>query len=173
MARDYEDIHDLSLLDDVELRDLVRERLVENGGVDADNVTVRVEDGMVRLLGRVGTEQELRVAERVLSDVIGIRRYANELVVDANRRSEAPEAADDAVAQVDADDYILGDPPDQIEDTAEGVGLASEDIESQLYGTRDVQDAIREGESYSPPTRPTPEGYSGTEGEPEVYGEDH
>lgn len=173
MARDYEDIHDISTLDDVELRDLVRERLADNGGVDVENVTVRVEDGLVRLMGRVGTEQELRVAERVVSDVIGIERYRNELVVDALRRSEAPEAADDAVADVDADDHIMGDPPDQLEDTAEGVGTASEDIESQLYGTRDVQDAIREGESYTPPTRPTPEGYSGGDGGPETYGEDH
>jgi hypothetical protein len=173
MARDYEDIHDLDTLDDVELRDLVLERLADNGGVDVDNVTVRVEDGLVRLIGRVGTEEELRVAEHVVTDVVGTERYRNELVVDSIRRSEEPEAADDAAADVDADDHILGDPPDQIVDTAEGVGLASEDIEAQLYGTRDVQDAIREGESYTPPTRATPEGYTGTERGPEVYGEDH
>ncbi|HEY0970590.1 MAG TPA: BON domain-containing protein [Gemmatimonadales bacterium] len=172
MARDYEDIHDLDSLDDVELRDLVRERLADNGGVDVDNVTVRVEGGLVRLVGRVGTEEELRVAERVLTDVIGIERYQNELVVDALRRSEEAEAADDAVADTDADDYILGDPPDQVVDTAESVG-SHEDLEARLYGTRDVQDAIRDGESYTPPTRATPEGFSGTERGPEVYGEDH
>ena len=170
MARDYEDLHDLETLDDIELRDLVRERLADNGGVDVDNVTVRVEDGLVRLIGRVGTESELRVAERVLTDVIGVTRYANELVVDALRRSEEPAAADDA-AVADADDYILGDAPRQVTDEAEHGDI--EDLESQMYGTRDVQDAIAEGESYTPPTRATPEGLSGTDGGPERYGEDH
>ena len=89
MARDYEDIHDLDSLDDEELRGLVRERLADNGGVDVDNVTVRVRDGVVHLLGRVGTEEEVRVADHVLTDVLGLQRFENELVVDALRRSEA------------------------------------------------------------------------------------
>lgn len=170
MARDYEDLHDLDSLDDVELRDIVVERLADNGGVDVDNVTVRVENGLVRLLGRIGTEEELRVAEHVLTDVLGISRYSNELVVDSLRRSEEAEGADDA-AVTDADDYILGDAPRQVADEAEGA--SDEDLESKLYGTRDVQDAIAEGESYTPPTRATPEGLSGTDRGPETYGEDH
>jgi hypothetical protein len=170
MARDYENLHDLGDLDDIELRDLVRDRLAENGGVDVDNVTVRVEDGRVRLLGRIGTEEELRVAEHVLTDVLGISDYSNELVVDALRRSEDDEAADDA-AVTDADDYILGDAPRQVMQEQERGNV--EDLESELYGTHDVQDAIAEGETYIPPLRPTPEGFSGTDGGPQAYGEDH
>lgn len=171
MARDYEDIHDLDDLDDGELRDLVRERLADNGGVDTDNVTVRVQDGVVHLLGRVGTEEELRVAEHVLTDVVGLSRYENELVVDALRRSEEEAGADDAVANRDEGNYILGDAPDQVTQAEQRGDY--EDLESELYGTHDVQDAIAEGESYSPPDRATPEGYTGTQRGPEVYGEDH
>jgi hypothetical protein len=171
MARDYEDIHDLDDLDDGELRDLVRERLEDNGGVDTDNVTVRVEDGVVHLLGRVGTEEELRVADHVLTDVIGLQRYENELVVDALRRTEEEEGADDAAGRRDEGNYILGDAPDQLPPAAERGN--EEDLESELYGTHDVQEAIAEGESYSPPDRATPEGLSGSDFGPEVYGEDH
>ena len=99
MARDYENLHDVSDLSDRELRELVEQQLAENDGVDADNVTVIVEGGLVRLTGRIGTEEELRVAERVVSDVLGITRYVNELVVDPNRRDEEPAGADDAAAE--------------------------------------------------------------------------
>ncbi|HEU4631555.1 MAG TPA: BON domain-containing protein [Gemmatimonadaceae bacterium] len=170
MARDFEDIHDLDDLDDGELRDLVRERLADNGGVDTDNVTVRVEDGVVHLLGRVGTEEELRVAEHVLTDVIGLQRYENELVVDALRRTEEEAGADDAAGGRDEGDYILGDAPRPLSPEADH---RVEDLEAELYGTHDLQDAIERGESYSPPDRATPEGLSGTQRGPEVYGEDH
>ena len=71
MARDYEDIHDLDDLSDDELRELVRSHLREHRGLDADDVSVEVEDGVVRLQGRVGTEGELRIAAHVVTDVIG------------------------------------------------------------------------------------------------------
>ena len=169
MARDYEDIHDLDALSDEELREIVRERLADNGGIDVDNVTVRVRDGVVHLLGRVGTEEEARVSEHVLTDVLGISRYENELVVDALRRSEAEEAADDEVEH-DMQADILGDGPKPLSPEAEGM---HEDLEAELYGTHDVMDAIANGESYSPPDRATPEGFAGTDRGREVYGEDH
>jgi hypothetical protein len=170
MARDFEDMHSLDELDDAELRELVRERLADNGGVDVDNVTVRVRDGVVHLLGRVGTEEELRVAEHVLTDVVGVRQFENELVVDSLRRSEAEEAADDEAEAADHGTDILGDGPKSISPEAEGT---VEDLEAELYGTHDVMDAIANGESYSPPDRATPEGYSGTRRAPESTGEDH
>ena len=169
MARDFDFTDDINTLSDEELRDLVRERLADNGGVDVDNVTVRARDGVVHLIGRVGTEEEVRVAEHVLTDVLGIQRYENELVVDALRRSEADEAADDE-NEHDRQGDILGDAPKNLSPEAEGT---VEDLEAELYGTHDVMDAIANGESYSPPDRSTPEGFSGTQGGPEVYGEDH
>jgi len=155
MARDYENLDDLSDLSDRELRDLVMERLRDDDGVDADNVTVRVSNGIVRLEGRVGSDEESRIAERIVSDGLGISRYANGLVVDPLRRGQAPEAADDAVASETEQDRYLGDGPDQQSDTADHL---ADHLEEDMFGTRDVQRAIEGGESYSPPDEPTPEG---------------
>jgi hypothetical protein len=161
MARDFEDIHDLDALSDEELRELVRERLADNGGIDVDNVTVRVRDGVVHLLGRVGTEEELRVADHIITDVLGIHDFENELVVDALRRSEAAEAADEE-NEHDPQADILGDGPKNLSPEAEGT---VEDLQAELYGTHDVMDAIANGESYSPPDRATPEGFGNRPGE--------
>jgi len=172
MARDFEDIHRLDDLDDTELRDLVRERLGETGAVDAENITVRVQDGTVHLLGRVGTEGELRIAERVLADVLGVQDYVNELVVDPIRRSEESEDAEEASTFNDGGDFI-GDRPPTWDDGSAGSGTGEEDLEGRLFGTTDMQAAIGEGESYIPPLDPTPEGMTGTDAGPETYSEDH
>lgn len=155
MARDYENVDDLGDLSDRELRELVMERLRDDDGVDSDNVTVRVDGGMVRLGGRVGSEEESRIAERIVSDSIGITRYRNELVVDPLRRGEEPEAADDAAVEEAEQDRYLGDSPDQQSDTADHL---ADHLGEEMFGTRDVQRAIEGGESYSPPDEPTPEG---------------
>ena len=56
MARDFEDIHDIDDLSDDELGALVREHLAANHSIDADDISVRVDDdGVVFLNGRVGT----------------------------------------------------------------------------------------------------------------------
>jgi osmotically-inducible protein OsmY len=98
MAHDFEDLHNLDDLTDDELRDVVREHLREHGGVDVDSITVHVEDGVVNLAGRVGTEAEARMAERIVTDTLGIERFENELAVDALRRDENPAAIDDTLA---------------------------------------------------------------------------
>src|SRR6476469_4082816 len=98
MAHDYEDIHDLDDLSDDELRELVREHLREHAGIDVDDISVSTSEGRVTLSGRVGTEGELRIAERVLTDTLGIAEVDNQLVVDAIRRAESPVAIDDHLA---------------------------------------------------------------------------
>ena len=80
--RDYEDIHDIDELDDRELRDLVRGHLARHTALDIDDITVTAKDGCVPLNGRVGTEGEKRVAEHVLTDVLGITEFENDLVID-------------------------------------------------------------------------------------------
>ena len=171
MARDYEDIHDLDDLNDDELRELVRTHLRDHEGVDADDINVHVENGQVRLLGRVGTEGELRIAERVLTDTLGLTEVSNELVVDSIRRRESPEAIDDHLADdAEHEGLQLGDRPEQSSDEAEHL---EEDLEARLYGTTDVQQAIEDGTAWIPPTGPTQEGMSGTDADAGDYGEDH
>jgi hypothetical protein len=171
MAHDYEDIHDTDDLSDDELRDLVREHLRANNSIDVDDIDVRVEDGRVRLTGRVGTEGEARIAEHVVTDVVGLTDVSNELVVDATRRAESPAAIDDHLASEEEHaGLLLGDRPTPDDPEAEHL---REDLDVMLFGTTDLQKAIEGGSAYIPPTSPTPEGMEGTDASPGMYGEDH
>lgn len=171
MARDFEDMHDVENLDDDELRALVRTQLAENHGIDADDIGVRMDGGTVVLSGRVGTEGEMRIAEHLVTDVLGLVDVRNELVVDALRRAESPLAIDDAEAEEDVTAGAqLGDRARPLSDSAAHL---EEDLDARLYGTSDMQKAIEGGMSYTPPTSPTQEGFGGTESTPGSFGEDH
>lgn len=157
MARDYEDIFRLEDLNDDDLRALVREQLAEYETVDADNILVTATDGEVVLAGRVGTEEERRIAERILADVIGLKRYRNDLVVDEIRRDEEPEAIDDHLAgSRERTGEPIGRRPENVDDEAEHL---EEDLDARMYGTHDVQSAIERGTAWNPPDEPTPEGF--------------
>ncbi len=173
MARDYEDYSSIDDLDDAELRQVIRDRLADQPTIDADDITVIVENGSVRLEGRVGTESELRIAEHVLTDEVGVVDYDNSLVVDPLRRVETSEDIDEHLNEERGSaGTLFGEMP--AHDTAE-VDLArgDEDLEERMYGTTNVQDAIAHGTPYTPPDSPTPEGLGGTETGPGSYGEDH
>jgi len=173
MARDYEDIHDIDDLSDEELTGLVREHLAAHNMIDPDDIFVRSVEGVVHLEGRVGTESELRVAERVVTDVLGIVDVENEIVVDPIRRAVSPEDIDDHLVSQDATGgLLLGDGPEQQMDEVH-LARGDEDVDERLYGTTDVQDAIAHGTSYIPPTSPTPEGFGGMDTGPGAMGEDH
>ncbi|HJR67402.1 MAG TPA: BON domain-containing protein [Gemmatimonadaceae bacterium] len=164
MARDFEDIFRLDELSDEELRALVRDQLADYDSVDADNILVTAANGEVVLAGRVGTEEERRVAERILADVIGLKRYRNDLVVDEIRRDEEPEAVDDHLANArEGSGEPIGQRPDNVNDEAEHL---EEDLNARMFGTHDVQSAIERGTAWIPPDEPTPEGF-----EPDPRGE--
>jgi hypothetical protein len=156
MARDFEDLHNIDDLNDDELRDLVRTHLAGSNAVDADNISVSVEDGVVRLAGRVGTEEELRVAERIVSDVLGIEQIDNQMVVDALRRPESSEDIEEHLAtESESEGLLLGDRAVPFDDEDAEV---RDDLDSRLFGTTDVQKAIADGTAWIPPESPTPEG---------------
>ena len=161
MARDFEDIHDLDNLSPDELRELVRTQLEAHNMMDVDDINVHVENGQVRLLGRVGTDGEARIAERVVTDTLGFVNVSNELVVDATRRAESPEAIDEHLANEDrTQGLLLGDMPPQQEDE---VAQVDESLDERLFGSTDVQSTISKGVPWIPPEGPTPEGMSGTD----------
>jgi hypothetical protein len=171
MAHDFEDLHDLDDLSDDELRDLVRDWLAQNETIDADDIAVSVEDGVVTLSGRVGTEGELRIAERLVTDSLGITNVENEIVVDAIRRADAPEAIDDHIAdEEETSGLLFGDRPEPQSDEAEHL---ADDVDSALFGTVDIQKSMERGAGWNPPMTPTPEGSSGTDAAPQEMGEDH
>jgi BON domain-containing protein len=171
VARDYEDIRDIDDLSDGEIRALVRDRLDEQRAFDPDDIDIAVRDRVVRLSGRVGTEEEFRIIERVVSDVVGIARVQNNLLVDPIRRAESPEAIDEHLVDEELHEgLLLGDRPRPEHPEGEHV---REDIRSELFGTTDVQGAISEGVPWIPPDSPTPEGVSGQDVTPNVLNDEH
>lgn len=171
MAHDYEDIDGLGDMSDDELRDLVRSRLADSNAIDADDITVEVREGRVMLSGRVGTESELRIADHIVTDSIGIVNLENELVVDAIRRADSPEAIDEHNADEErTEGLLLGDRAVPISPEAEHL---EEDLDGRLFGTTDVGKSTSEGMPWIPPESPTPEGLSGTDAGSGAMGEEH
>lgn len=154
------DIFDFSGMTDDELYDLVVQQLREHPEVDEGWIQVAVRDGHVTLSGRVGSDGEVSVAEQVVTEILGIEQFTNELVVDQLHRGEMPEAADDAVAQDRETNAQYGDPSENQSDTAAHL---VEDLDAQTYGTHSVTEAVEEGAAYIPPDRPVGEGYGSRE----------
>ncbi|AHG91461.1 transport-associated protein [Gemmatirosa kalamazoonensis] len=173
MARDYEDFSSIDDLDDDELRQLVRDRLAENPDIDPDDITVDVVDGTVRLEGRVGTEAELRIAEHVVTDLVGAADVENGIVVDPVRRADTPMDVEDHLEmERTTANTLIGDmPPQESDEVHEARG--DEDLDERMFGTTDMQDAIAHGTTYIPPESPTPEGLRGTDAGPGEMAEDH
>ncbi|MDP9278541.1 MAG: BON domain-containing protein [Gemmatimonadota bacterium] len=170
MEKDYEDIRDIDHLTDNELRALVRDEFDTQLAFDPDDVDVSVSSGVVRLSGRVGTEEELRIVERVATDVVGIERLKSELVVDPIRRAESPEAIDEHLVDEELHEgLLLGDRPGNDDPEAEHL---REDLRAELFGTTDVQEAIEGAIPWNPPDGPTPEGLEGSEDTPSELRDD-
>jgi hypothetical protein len=170
MAGDFENIHNVENLSDRELRDLVTSHLRAHNGLDADYITVQVADGAVTLDGRVGTDYEVRVAERVLTDGLGLAKVENNLVVQSIHRAESPVDIDDHLNEEErTEGLLLGDRPVPLEAESDG---SVEDLDARLWGTTDIGKAIAEGTAWIPPESPTQEGLEGTGGG-STSGEDH
>jgi hypothetical protein len=171
VEKDYEDLRETDLLSDNELRALVRDELETQLAFDSDDVDVAVRSGVVRLSGRVGTEEELRIAERVVTDVVGLEKLSSELVVDPIRRAESPEPIDEHLVDEELHaGLLLGDRPGQ--DDPEAAHLR-ENLRAELFGTTDVQEAIEGAIPWNPPDSPTPEGLSGSDARPNEMNDDH
>jgi hypothetical protein len=171
VEKDYEDIDEIDELTDGELRALIRDRLEEQVAFDPSDVQIGVRGGVVHLSGRVGTEQELRIVEHVITDLIGIKEVKNDLVVDPIRRAESPTPIDEHLADEELHEGILlGDGPRGEDPEAEHL---HEDIRAELFGTTDVQESIEEGIPWNPPDGPTPEGGFGPDAPPNVMNDDH
>ncbi|MEO6525175.1 MAG: BON domain-containing protein [Gemmatimonadaceae bacterium] len=171
MAHDYEDVNNIEQLDDRELRDLVREHLAAHNGLDIDDILVSVNAGSIALSGRVGTDGERRIADHILTDVLGIQDFTNDLVVDSIRRAESPMDIEEHLADEELHDgLLLGDRAVPLSDESEHL---ADEAEAELSGTTDIQGAMERGQSWNPPEGPTPEGLSGTDAGPADMGGRH
>ena len=161
MADDFDNTDDLQNLTDDELLRHVRTELGSQNSFDVDDIDIAVANGAVTVSGRVGTEEELRIVDHVLTDVIGLTDVTNNLVVDELRRAVSPEAIDEHLADEEAHGgLLLGDVPRPFSPEAEHLAdVGSEDS----MGTHDVQESIEGAEPWIPPESPTPEGLSGSD----------
>jgi hypothetical protein len=167
MARDFENTHDLEDLSDDELAEVVRNHLRAHNALDIDELEVRAENGIVYLSGRVGTDEEYRIAEHVVTDVLGVLTVENGIFVDAVRRAESPEAIDEHLAEEDREEgVLLGDRAVPLSPEVE---QTTDRLDEQLYGTSDVQKATEAATAWIPPESPTPEGPVNDRD----FGEDH
>lgn len=156
MARDYEDIFDIEGMDEGDLKRLVREVLREYRTIDPVDINVHVQGTKVILAGRVGTDAEKRIAERIVGDRIGITNLESQLVVDPLVRSLNPEAADESVAFEEENETTVSNQTlPQRSDTDRAMAT---DPEAEYTGTTDRQQAIEDGVPWIPPETPTPEG---------------
>jgi hypothetical protein len=164
VEKDYEDIDRIDELSDNELRALIRDTFDQQVAFDPSDVGISVRSGAVILSGRVGTEQEFRVAERTVSDIVGLERVQNDMVVDPIRRAESPEAIDEHLVDEELHEgLLLGDRPRGENPEAEHL---REDLPAELFGTTDVQESISGAIPWNPPDGPTPEGREGAEDSP-------
>jgi hypothetical protein len=160
MERNF-DPYDFTGMTDDEIYDVVVQRLGDHPALDMGWVDVSVRQGRVTLSGRVASDAEAQLAEKALVEEMGLEGVVNELIVDELHRGEAPEAADDALAQEQAIGDEMGEPTVQYQsDTAAHL---MEDLEAQTYGTQDMGTAIQEGAPYNPPQGPLPDGYGSRE----------
>lgn len=156
MERDYEDIFDSEDLDADELRRQVRETLRDNRSIDPLDINIHVRENKVVLTGRVGTDAEKRIAERVVGDRIGLTNVESQLVVDPLRRATSPEAVDEHLAdEEDHEGLLLGDRAVPFTDTSEHLQA---DMGAEYMGTTDRMEATEEAIPWIPPESPTPEG---------------
>lgn len=159
MADDFDNTDDIANLSDDELRTLVLTELKAHASFDADDVSVYVDNGNVRIDGRIGTEEELRTVDHVLTDILNLKDFSNQLVVDEIRRAESPEPIDEHL--VDEEEHsglLLGDKAGQT--TAESEHILA-DRNLNPGATHDVNQAIESAEPWIPPEGPTPEGFAG------------
>ena len=159
MADDFDNTDEIRNLSDDELRRYVYEELRSQKAFDVDDITIDVRHGAVTLTGRVGTEEELRIVDHVMTDVIGLTNTSNQIVIDEIRRAESPEAIDDHLADEEArGGLLLGDVARPFSPEAEHLADAAP---GESEGTHDVSEAIENAEPWIPPESPTPEGVSG------------
>ena len=164
MEKDYEDIRDTDDLSDNELRAQIRDTFDQQLAFDPNDVDIVVRAGVVSLSGRVGTDEELRIIDRVVSDIVGVKSVRNNVFVDPIRRAESPEPIDEHLVDEQLHEgLLLGDSPQPDDPEAQHL---RENIRAELFGTTDVQQSISGAIPWNPPDGPTPEGIEGSEDTP-------
>jgi len=164
VEKDYENSSETDQLSDNELRALIVDTFDQQVAFDPNDVEIAVRSGVVSLSGRVGTDEELRIIERTVTDIVGLKKVRSALVVDPIRRAESPEPIDEHLADEQLHEgLLLGDVPRPEDPEAQHL---HPNIRAELFGTTDVQQSISGAIPWNPPEGPTPEGTDGQEDTP-------
>lgn len=138
------DDQDYTGLPDDEIARAVREHLQANRTLDGSAIQVKVKDGRVRLMGRVRSEVERELAERIVDDLIGVELDANHLRVEPVAR----EGAETTGRKVRAGREPVGE--EETEAAAPGA-------------TDDPIEASDEGRAWIPPEEPWADALAATD----------
>lgn len=71
----------------------VCEKLMKHRDVDASNIGVKVETGVVYLSGKVSSRQAKKIAELIIEDLPGVQDVRNELTIIPSSEKSGPDAA--------------------------------------------------------------------------------
>lgn len=167
MADDFDNTDEIQNLSDDELLQLVTEQLRDQPMLHGYSLGVGVHSGKVIVTGTVGTEEEFRILDHFLTDVVGLSEMENNVVIDHLYRAESPEAIDEHIADQEAHEGLLvADKAMPFTDESEHLAdMPDIDSLEDPGGTHEIGRAIEEGEPWIPPEGPTPEGLSGLENE--------
>lgn len=121
---------DLSLLDDHELAQVIREHLKEDGRIDPEELRIICRKGVVHLSGALPSEAEHQILLQIVTDVLGLievmdRVQVEELLWEREARSKKQ-------------------PPEKLPPGQEP------------YGTEDIAESSEEGKEFVAPSEPTP-----------------
>jgi len=122
---------DLSLLDDAELAEAIREHLKEDGRIDTEELRILCRTGVVHLSGSLPSEPEHQILLQIVTDVLGLKEVVDRIQVEellwereSRTRDKPPEVL----------------PPGQ-----------------EPAGTEDIVENSEEGKDFVAPAKPTPE----------------
>ncbi len=122
---------DLSLLDDHELVETIRERFREDGRIDMEELHVVCRKGVVYLAGLLPSEAEHQIMLHTLTDVLGFKEIVDHLEVEQLLWQSEKRAKEK--------------PPEKLPPWQES------------QGTEDIAESFEEGKEFDAPAKPTPE----------------
>jgi RNA polymerase-binding protein DksA len=121
---------DLSLLDDSELAEIIREHLKEDGRTDTEELRIVCRKGVVHLSGALPSETEHQIVLQIVTDVLGLKEAVDRIQVEEllwERESRTKEKPPEVL------------PPGQ-----------------EPAGTEDVVESNEEGKEFVAPSEPPP-----------------
>ena len=96
------------MVDDVGLAAQVKTNLIDSKVVDANDVNVEVDKGVVQLSGFVKSEEQRREAANIANDIVGVKKVNNKLVVGSGKRTMG-QTMDDQYIETKVNAALMGE----------------------------------------------------------------